>query len=347
MSTSGLGIEKFVWDLTYACPLRCTHCYSESGRRAARTPTPEQLLAIADVIVRSGAQRVSMSGGEPLLVRGWSAAARRLRDAGIQVALFTSGWVTLDDALLDELHASVHTVCVSLDGPDAATHDRIRAREGSFARALDALEALDARKRALVAAGQPAFALGVEYTVVRSNLDGLERFVDLIAARTTSVDTLRFGMAIPEGPAADEAFVASELLDEQHERALLARAPALAARATNGMKVSVTDMRYYVPYSPTSGAGRAIAHLEPDGQLRAFGVYEAKVGSLLDEPLDVLWARALAWREQPFVVDTVATIRDAHDWARAARALDRRYGSPDDLVRIARRQRTTDPTGVE
>ena len=58
---------------------------------------------------------------------------------------------------------------------------------------------------------------------------------------------------------------------------------------------------------------------------------------MLEEPLEVLWERALAWRNDPFVVERIGAIENAHDWARAARVLDRKYGSPDDLVRIARR----------
>jgi hypothetical protein len=122
-------------------------------------------------------------------------------------------------------------------------------------------------------------------------------------------------------PAADEAFAERELLSEDEMLAMLGEGPQLAARAANGVSVSVTEMRYYMPYSPYGGPGRAIAHIEPDVQLRAFGVCEAKVGSVLEEPLEVLWARALAWRNDPFMVERIGDITNAHDWApRRARA---------------------------
>ena len=110
--------DKFAWDITYACPLRCSHCYSESGRRPARTLAPDDMMRIADIIIRIGALRVSISGGEPLLVPGWPEVARRLRDAGIQVTLFTSGW-TLEEAAAHELADSVTHVCVSVMEPGA------------------------------------------------------------------------------------------------------------------------------------------------------------------------------------------------------------------------------------
>ncbi len=34
------------WDLTYACPLRCIHCYSESGRRPSHPFVVERLLPV-------------------------------------------------------------------------------------------------------------------------------------------------------------------------------------------------------------------------------------------------------------------------------------------------------------
>ena len=34
-----------LWEITYACPLRCTHCYTESGRRPSRQLSLDQMLA--------------------------------------------------------------------------------------------------------------------------------------------------------------------------------------------------------------------------------------------------------------------------------------------------------------
>jgi MoaA/NifB/PqqE/SkfB family radical SAM enzyme len=329
-------VDKFVWDLTYACPLRCVHCYSESGRRPARTLPPEDLPRIADLIIQTGAQRVSLSGGEPLLVRGWSEAARRLRDAGLQVTLFTSGWI-MDEAHAEEIARSVSGVCVSLDGATEATHDRIRQRVGSYRKARAALELLARFKRERTARREPCYSLGTDFTVMRSNLGETDRFVEDVTASTPGLDLMRFGMVVPEGPVADEAFAERELLTEEEMLALNASEPRLVSLARNGVKVSVTDMRYYVPYSPYGGPGATIAHLEPDGELRAFGVYEAKVGNVLREPFEVLWSRALAWRSEPFVREQIQSIRTPQDWARVARVLDRRYGSEADKARIALR----------
>ena len=71
-------IERFVWDLTYACPLRCVHCLTESGRRPAAMLDRDAMLRVVEVIVghRPLAKRMSFGGGEPLLAPWWDEAAR-------------------------------------------------------------------------------------------------------------------------------------------------------------------------------------------------------------------------------------------------------------------------------
>lgn len=335
-------IQRFIWDLTYACPLRCTHCYSESGRRPASTLSREDMLRIVDVIIRARPQRISLSGGEPLLAPWWAEAARRLREAEIPVTIFTSGWL-MDEDTAHDLARTVTSVCVSVDGAAEETHDRIRGRRGSFRNAMAALEVLDRVRRERTERGEGCYTFGVDFTVTRSNQGETERFVEDMTGRFPSLAYVRFGAVIPEGLAQEEAFEEQELLSEQEVQALKEAEPRLAARARHGIGVSVTDVRYFLPYSPLGAAGLAVAHIEADGQLRAFGIYEAKVGNVLREPLDVLWQRAIAWRNDPFVDAQLRSIQTIRDWARVTRTLDRRYGSDADKARIALRGKVAEP----
>lgn len=326
---------RIVWDLTYACPLRCIHCYSESGRRPARTLKREAMAQVVEAIIAARPLRVSFGGGEPLLAPWWSEAARRIRDAGIPVAVFTSGWLMTPE-IAAALAECASTVAVSIDGPSAAIHDRIRGRQGSFVRAMETLRLLDAEKARCQAQGRDCYVLDLEYTVTSSGRDGALRFVREMSSRYPSLDLITFGAAVPEGLAQEEGF-AAELLDATELVMLQESEPVLAAAAANGVTVSVTDVSYFLPLSPLAAAGESILHIEPDGQCRAFTNYEAKVGNVLDEPLEALWERALAWRRRPDVAALRASIENLQDWARVTRLLDRRYGSPDDQARIARR----------
>lgn len=329
-------ITRVIWDLTYACPLRCTHCYSESGRRPARMLDRERMRRVAEVIIAAGPERVSLSGGEPLLAPWWAEAADLLREAGIPVTMFTSGWV-MSESVAEQLATSVPAVTVSIDGPDERTHDAIRGRAGSFRRAMAALDRLSQVKLSRARRGDRHFVLGIDYTVTRSGHGGLGDFVAEATSRFPNLDYLRFGAVMPVGLGQEPRFVDDELLSDAELEALVDAEPELISRAENGIAVSVTDVRSFLPTSPLSVEGEGIAQIEPDGQLRAFACYEAKVGNVLNEPIDVLWDRALAWRNTPFVREQTGSIRSLADWARATRALDRRYGSAADQARIAQR----------
>jgi MoaA/NifB/PqqE/SkfB family radical SAM enzyme len=334
-----MQVAIIVWDMTYACSLRCIHCYSESGRRPAKSRRDE-VLRIAGEIARVKPRDVALSGGEPFLAPGWQEAVQCLRGAGIAVSVYASGWI-MDEAIARTLAGSVARVCVSVDGARASTHDAIRGREGSFGRAMAALELLARQKQERLARGEPCYSLEAEMTVMRSNLAETELLVQELSSRFPGLDGLRLGMAIPGGLAADEDFEQRELLTADESLALLASKPRLATLASPGVRVAVTDVRpLFTQHVP--GAPRLpMAHLEPDGQLRAFETCEAKVGNVLEEPFEVLWERALAWRGEAFVVEQFSTIQTPQDWARASRALDRRFGSEEDRARIARRTRRT------
>ena len=331
-----VNIERFVWDITYACPLRCEHCYTESGRRDPRTLSRDDAMRVIDVMISKGPSRVSFSGGEPLIVEWWSEAARRLEAAGVPLTIHTSAWL-MNDKIANELADCVPSIVVSVDGGTEETHDRVRGRKGSFRKALDALEHLTRVKSEREARGERCYELGIDFTVTSRGLDEVDVFVDGMTSRFDSLNYVRLGAAIPCGLAEEESY-AAELLTENQLDELIGTIPRLEALSKNGIRVDVTDVRLFRPDSPLSAKGETHAHLEPDGQLRAFATNEAKVGSVLDVPIDELWSRALEWRNTPFVREQRDSIRNTADWARVSRVLDRRYGSKEDLERISLRR---------
>jgi MoaA/NifB/PqqE/SkfB family radical SAM enzyme len=295
-----------------------------------------RMRRVAQVIIAAGPERVSFSGGEPLLVPWWGEAADLLCQAEIPITVFTSGWA-MNQGMAERLATSVAAVTVSVDGWDESAHDAIRGRAGSFRRAMAALDQLSRVKLSRAERGEKHFRLGIDYTVTRSGHNGLGDFVAEATSRFPNLDYVRFGAVMPVGLAQEPGFVGAELLSDAELEALVGAEPELISRAENGIEVSVTDIRSFLPTSPLSLDGEGIAQIEPDGQLRAFACYEAKIGNVLDEPIDVLWERAIAWRNSPFVRAQTSSVYNLTDWARAARVLDRRYGSEADKARIAHR----------
>ncbi|MGI5271711.1 radical SAM protein [Nonomuraea sp. CA-218870] len=320
------------WDITYACPLRCTHCYSESGRRPSRQLAHDEMLRVADAIVALGPESVEFAGGEPLLVRGIFEVAGRLRSAGITVNLYTGGW-TLTRPMAEAATEVFSRITVSVDGATAEVHDRIRGRAGSYERAMRALALLEE----LAPAREVTF--GIDCVAMRGNLHQLDEFCAAVAPRFPSLGFLIFGAVIPSGLASRPGFE-DELLTQDELRTLtdpeyVARLRALAPPT---VQVMTTD-NFMLQMNPgfIERYGFPMAQVEPDGEMRAMPIYEGTVGSLLEEDPLVLWERAIArWRD-PFVVEALSSIRSMRDWAEATRRIDLHFGSGEVADRIRRR----------
>ncbi|MFI9720829.1 radical SAM protein [Streptomyces sp. NPDC052396] len=330
------GPDVVVWDTTYACPLRCSHCYSESGRRPARQLDPADLLRVTDGIIALRPRLVGLSGGEPLAVKGLFEAGERLAAAGIRTAVYTSGWRTAP-WMPGELARVFDEVLVSVDGATARVHDRIRGRSGSFERAMATLALFDDLARRRRADGRRPFAFGIECTVMHSNAGQLHRFCTEIAPRFPELRSLAFNIAVPAGLASRPEFELAELLDDARVAQLThpARVTRLAELAPPSVRVSFTDNRELMMHPDR--AAPAVIHVEPDGAVRAMPVYEGTVGNLLQDPPLELWERALERRRDPFVVETLRPVRTMRDWARAIRHIDLHFGSPEVRARIAAR----------
>lgn len=138
-----------VFHVTDRCNLHCAHCFKHSGRK----PLCDELSTdeIDRLSTRLGhIKYLTLAGGEPMLRDDVSEIAEifyRNNDVHF-LNLVTNGWFT--DKTLARV-ASIHENCpgvtinvgVSIDGPEAI-HDQIRKKQGSFKRALDTVQALQA-----------------------------------------------------------------------------------------------------------------------------------------------------------------------------------------------------------
>jgi MoaA/NifB/PqqE/SkfB family radical SAM enzyme len=329
--------QDVVWDITYACPLRCIHCYSESGRRPSRQLGLDDLLRVTDALIELGPVAVVLAGGEPLVVPGLRTVVQRFIGAGIQVHLYTGGWALRPGDAADLLSLCT-SVSVSLDGATAEVHDRVRGRAGSFRRAMQTLTLLDdiARDRA---GGEPA-VFGVDATIVRESFGQLDRFCTDIAPRFANLRSLAFGAAMPIGLASRPGFVEHELLSDEQADELVSRGTVerLRSLAPATVHVSATDNRL-LQYRPDLTARGSIPamQVEPDGLVRAMAIYEGTVGDLRTEPAAEVWRRCVARFTDPFVVRTLAPVRTMRQWAEATRRLDHHFGTDADRARIDRR----------
>jgi MoaA/NifB/PqqE/SkfB family radical SAM enzyme len=134
------------WQLTNRCRARCLACCEESGPGNAWLDelSRDEALEIAHRIVDAGIPYVAFGGGEPMGVPHFREVIDVLAAGGVALKIETEG-SHIDDACADHLaKLGVECVQISVDGPDASTHER--ARPGSsFLRATAAISRLVSR----------------------------------------------------------------------------------------------------------------------------------------------------------------------------------------------------------
>jgi MoaA/NifB/PqqE/SkfB family radical SAM enzyme len=338
MSTSAppTGI---IWDVTYACPLRCVHCYSESGRRPSRLLDHERMLRVADALVSLRPLLITLAGGEPLTIKRIVEVGERISGAGIPVGVYTGGW-SMTPTLADELLRVFDQVTVSIDGATADVHDAIRGRAGSFVRAMQALSMLDTAAWRRRESGLPAGVIGVDTVVVRSTFDQVTDFCERIPSGFTELRAISVGAVVPSGLASRPGFEDQLLTDDQLRQLTH---PDLVERLRRSVGPSVTlhvtdnvELRMDPAALADRGDFRPL-QIEPDGEVRAMPIYEGTVGNLLTEPAEELWLRAVARWHDPFVQEALSNVVTVRQWAEATRRIDYRFGSDDVRARIDRR----------
>jgi MoaA/NifB/PqqE/SkfB family radical SAM enzyme len=340
MSTSALP-ASVVWDVTYACPLRCGHCYSSSGRRPARQLSHMDMLRVTDAIIATGASWITIAGGEPLIVPGILEVIERLARGGLQVALYTGGW-SVTEAMVEGIVSTVTRVSVSVDGPTAEIHDRIRGRAGSFDRAMTALGRFDAAAARRAERGEKSVPFGIDVTVTRTAFDALGEFCAGVAARFPRLGHIWFQVALPIGLANRPGFAEHELLTNAQLDRLASSEQFAMLRELAPPSVQIETSDNPLPAGkpdPIWHWAPPFMQVEPDGEVRAIPIYEGTVGNILDEAPEVIWARAAQrWRD-PFIVEALAGADTMVEWAAAARRIDERFASASVRRMLDRRPR--------
>lgn len=183
------ALRLLFWEMTARCNLACVHC------RRLDTPEPAAAdefdtaaaLEFVDQAAACGRPLLVLSGGEPLLRPDLFEIVAHAVKRKLPVSLATNGTL-IDEATADGIAASeIRRVAVSLDGPDAETHDAFRGLPGSLEAALAGCRRL--RRRGV--------SLQFNCTVTGHNLDK-RREIHETAVRE-GADALHFFVLVPVG----------------------------------------------------------------------------------------------------------------------------------------------------
>ncbi|MBI4815874.1 MAG: radical SAM protein [Deltaproteobacteria bacterium] len=186
------------FQLTQQCNLRCKHCFVDIMARPGpnELTTPELLDVFAD-LRRLGSPLVVFAGGEPMLRPDFFELVGRLEEFELDAWLCTNATLIDRTAARALADSALRGLSISLDGPDAETHELLRGR-GQFKRALAGI-------REIVEAGHPDVKLRV--TVNPHNVDRLVEFADV--ARELGVHKVVFKPFRRTGLATDPRLLVS------------------------------------------------------------------------------------------------------------------------------------------
>ncbi len=131
--------QTVVWEITFACNMRCIHCGTSAGTRRPDELTTDEALALIDELTGLEAEMITLSGGEPLLRGDWKLLAERIKKNGVKAYLISNGYAVTEETVEDFERLNLNNVGYSLDGTER-THNYIRRNDQSWRRVVDAMK---------------------------------------------------------------------------------------------------------------------------------------------------------------------------------------------------------------
>ncbi len=267
VTESAVRQESIVVELTQRCNHDCLHCYNV-WKNAAPYPmgelnTAETLRILGKTLDETGAHRVSLSGGEPLLRADFFEILGFLNQRGAAVNLITNGSL-LDESTVAQLAPDRISVFeLPLLSARREIHDRMSGAAGAFDRVTLAIAELKAARQVVV---------GV-FVATKLNLAGWRETAELGVA--LGLDGMMFNRFNPGGRGFDNigllqadpdelsgALDIAEEISEKHE---------MPIACSIAMPPCLFDTARYKRLTfgfCTAGTARAYYTLDPLGNLR-------------------------------------------------------------------------------
>ncbi|MEM4702761.1 MAG: radical SAM protein [Archaeoglobaceae archaeon] len=289
---------QVVWDITYACNLRCKHCYATAGKPLENELTTEEAMDVIDKLDRLGVTIIAFSGGEPLVRRDIYELTKYAAEKGIYVAIATNGIMINDEVARKLKESGVSYLQISLDGM-RETHEAFRGIKGIFDRTVEGI------KNAV----KNGFFVNVSMTVTRYNYGEVEEVIKL--CEELGVNWFMHYNFIPTGRGKE--IVEADITPEQREKllrmlyernfnsniSLLSTAPQFARIAlqcsgsiipTHFYNVNAGErLKQLAEFIGGCGAGRFYFAIKANGDITPCVFFPLVVGNVRFDDLEDLW----------------------------------------------------------
>jgi radical SAM protein len=242
-----------IWEATQACDLACVHCRaSAQSARHERELTLKEGRELLDEIKSFGEPLMVFTGGDPLKRPDLYELLQHSVEIGLRTNVTPSATPLLTNDAIDRFQAcGISRMAISLDGPDAASHDAFRRAPGTFDTAL----------RALRHARDIGLDTQLQTTVTRRNMNRLAEVAEIAADVRTRMWSLFF--LIVTG----RALEADDLTGEEYENVFqfmydLSKIAPFDIKSTEAMHYRryVARRMQQEPAEPTVGNDRKLMY---------------------------------------------------------------------------------------
>lgn len=294
-----------VWDITYACNLKCKHCYASAGKTLEDELTTEEAKQVIDKLDRVSVPIVAFSGGEPLVRKDFLELARYTIDKGIYVAVATNATLITKEKAHEIKEAGIEFVQISLDGSSAETHDSFRGINGVFEKTLQGI------KNCV----EEGLFVNIATTATKYNYDEIPKIMDL--CEQLSVNWFMLYNFVPTGRG--EFIAENDLSPDEREKVLkelwrklksgskvnvLSTAPQFARVALEseiGENEKIVPTHFANPslskelvnlaeFIGGCGCGRFYCAIRPNGNIEPCVFFPLTVGNIKEDDFENLWA---------------------------------------------------------
>jgi radical SAM protein len=253
-----------IWELTQACDLACVHCRACAieSRSPFELTTEEGFRLLAEV--RSfGDPLMVFTGGDPLKRPDLFPLLEKSVSLGLRTTVTPSATPLLTDEAIERFQkCGVARMAISLDGPDADSHDGFRRVQGSFDRTMSALRH----------AQEIGLQTQVNTTVTRHNVARLGEIAELVERSGAKLWSVFFLVAT------GRASASQDLTGEEYEEVF---GFIYELSKTVGFDIKTTEAQHYRRYvaqrRKAEGAeGRSARQSAPEVILRQAGINDGK-----------------------------------------------------------------------
>jgi heme b synthase len=280
------NLRMVAWEVTRSCNLACAHCRAASQKRLySGELTTSECFQVIDEIASFVQPVIILTGGEPLLRKDIFKIIAYGKVKGLTMVMAPNGTLLTEENTRKIIESGIKRISISLDGPDAATHDNLRMVSGAFQAAIDGINM--------------AKRLGLEFqinsTITKRNVGLLAEIMKL--AQDLGAKAYHIFLLVPTGRG--EQIQDEELSAWEYEDTLNFLSQA---KKTSSLEIKITCAPHFnrvllqnYPELRGSLRGRGcmggvsfcfISHL---GELQPCGYLEIKCGNVRDLGFRKIW----------------------------------------------------------